>query len=253
VLDVLNYAQNYAGPEPYPSTIAGIGPQMIALQDEWAKYVGTKHCLVTNSGTAALHMTVAATGVGPGDEVITSAFTFLASASCVLHHNGIPVFVDIDSRTFTMDPKKIEEKIAKKHNLAVIEDACQAHGAKYKGRKVGTLGDMAAFSLNSTKNLQAADAGLFNTDRDDYRDLAARVRMFGEDVKPGESRKYDATVMGWQYRPHELTCALARSQLRRLDERNSLRTKNCEYLSENLSKIDGVQPPFVPPYAQPVY
>ena len=154
---------------------------------EWAKYVGSKHCLTTCSGTAALHMALAAGGVGPGDEIITSAFTFLASASCVLHQNAIPVFVDIDPRTYNMDPAKLEAAItertkaiipvhiqglpadldpilaiATKHNLDVIEDACQAHGAEYKGRKVGTLGHTGTFSLNNFKNLPGGEGGLLH-------------------------------------------------------------------------------------------
>src|SRR5512136_1702439 len=142
----------------------GTAPQVKALEQEWAAYTGAKHCLTTCSGTAALHMALAALGVGPGDEVITSAFTFLASASCALHQNAIPVFVDIDPRTYCLDPAKLEAAItartkvvipvhiqglaadmdpiiaiARKHGLYVIEDACQAHGAEYNGKKVGTF------------------------------------------------------------------------------------------------------------------
>jgi len=277
LLDVFDSAPR-TGSGMGAGSLWGFGPQLLAIEKEWAEYVGTKYCIVTNSGTAALHIAVAAAGVGPGDEVITSAFTFLASASCILHHNGIPVFVDIDPRTFNIDPKKIEgkitkrtkaiipvhvqglpaemdeiNKIAKKHDLVVIEDACQAHGAEYKGKKAGSLGDMAGFSLNGSKNLQALEGGLFNTDNEDYKNLAHKVRSFGEEWKPGEPRRYDATIMGWQYRPHELTCALTRSQLRHLDEWNELRIKNCSYLTERLSRIEGVQPPYVPSYMKSVY
>jgi dTDP-4-amino-4,6-dideoxygalactose transaminase len=160
-------------------------PETAALEKEWAEYVGTRFCLATNSGTAALHMAVAAAGIGPGDEVITSALTFLASASCVLHHNAIPVFADIDPDTFNVTAQTIAERItertkaiipvhlhglpadmdeilalARKHGLTVIEDACQAHGATYKGRKVGGLADSAAFSLNTTKNLAGGEGGV---------------------------------------------------------------------------------------------
>ena len=153
-------------------------PQVKALEAEWAAYTGAKYCLTTCSGTAALHMALAACGVGPGDEVITAAFTFLASASCAIHQNAIPVFVDIDPRTYCMDPGLLEAaitertkaiipvdiqgmpsdkdpilKIARKHKLFVIEDACQAHGALYKGKHVGTFGDIGCFSLNNFKNL----------------------------------------------------------------------------------------------------
>jgi len=254
------------------------GYPVAELQKEWAQYVGVEHCLVTNSGTSALHMAVAAAGVGSGDEAITSAYTFLASASCVLHHNGIPIFVDIDPRTFNIDPEKIEERItektkaiiavhiqglpadmdeinaiAKKHNLAVIEDACQAHGAEYKGKKVGALGDMAGFSLNRSKNLQALEGGLFVTDNDDYLDRAEMIRQFGEIISRGKPREYNAYEMGWMYRTHEITAALARSQLKRLDQLNALRIKNCEYLSRRLAKIDGVEPPYAPPDRKHVY
>ncbi len=258
--------------------LAHWGEHLPLLEREWAQYVGVKHCLATNSGTSALHMCVAAAGIRPGDEVITSAFTFLASASCVLHHNGIPVFADIDPRTYNIDPGKIEEKItektkaiipvhihglpadmdrvnavAERHGLTVIEDACQAHGAEYKGRKIGALGDMAAFSLNANKNMQAGEGGLFVTDDDDFKTRAEMVRTFGEVVKPGVPREYNAFVMGWMYRPNAMTAALARSQLKRLDDMNALRIRNCEYLTHNLLKIDGVQPPFVPKDVKHVY
>ena len=161
-----------------------MAPEAEALQKEWAEYVDTKYCLVVNSGTAAIHACVAGVGVEAGDEVIIPAFTFGATAQAVLCQNGIPVFVDIDPKTLNIDPNKIEEKItdktkaiivvhihglpcdmdetnkiAKKHNLAVIEDAAHAHGSTYKGRKAGNLGDMGAFSLNGTKHLPAGEGG----------------------------------------------------------------------------------------------
>jgi perosamine synthetase len=155
----------------------GTAPQVKALEKEWAAYTGSKYCLTTCSGTAALHMALAAVGVGPGDEVITSAFTFLASASCAIHQNAIPVFVDIDPRTYCMDPARLEAAItprtkaiipvhiqgcpadldpilaiAKKHSLAVIEDACQAHGAVYKSARWAT----SAHSRSTTSRTSAA-------------------------------------------------------------------------------------------------
>ncbi|MDH5795090.1 MAG: DegT/DnrJ/EryC1/StrS family aminotransferase [Candidatus Bathyarchaeota archaeon] len=267
VLDVLSRDLSHDDSYPIPE-----------LQEDWAKYLGVRHCLVTNSGTSALHMAVAAAGVGSGDEVIAPAYTFLASASCVLHHNGIPVFVDVDPDTYNIDPDKIEEKISKKtkaivavhihglpadmdgvnaiakqYGLVVIEDACQAHGAEYKRRKVGSIGDMAAFSLNRSKNLQALEGGLFATDSDEYLERAEMIRQFGEIILPGKAREYNAYEMGWMYRTNEITAALARSQLRRLDELNAVRIRNCEYLSSHLAKIEGVEPPFVPGDRKHVY
>jgi perosamine synthetase len=170
-----------------------LSPEAVALQEEWAAYVGAKHCIALNSGTAALHCAVAAADIGPGDEVITSAFSFLASATAVIHNNGVPVFVDIDPRTFNMDVSQVEAKInertkaiigvdihgvpadwdelhaiADKYNLILIEDAAQAHGCLYKGRKAGALAEMATFSLNTTKNLPGGEGGLFVTDSPEY-------------------------------------------------------------------------------------
>jgi dTDP-4-amino-4,6-dideoxygalactose transaminase len=257
----------------------GTAPQVKALEQEWARYVGSKHCLTTCSGTAALHMALAAVGVGPGDEVITSAFTFLASASCALHQNAIPVFVDIDPRTYCMDPSKLEAAItertkviipvhiqgmpadldpilaiARKHNLFVIEDACQAHGAMYKGRKVGTFGQVGTFSLNNFKNLCGGEGGLFVTDNEEYLDKGILIRCFGDEVDEVSRRRvYNASILGYMYRNQELPAAFARGQLRHLDQYNAARIENAKYLSRELAKIPGVIPPYCPPENEHVY
>jgi len=253
-------------------------PEVVALEQDFTKYIGIRYCIATNSGTAALHMAIAATGVGPGDEVITSSFTFLSSATAVLHHNAVPVFVDINPRTFNINPEKIEEKIspktkaiipvhihglpadmdeinqiAKKRNLLVIEDACQAPGATYRGEKVGNFGDMAAFSLNVTKNLPGIEGGLLVTDNKEYSDGANTLRMFGEEIKCGEKRKYNAYGMGWMYRTFGMPAAFARSQLKRLDEYNANAQKNAEFLSKYLAEIKGITAPFVPEDRTTVY
>jgi dTDP-4-amino-4,6-dideoxygalactose transaminase len=253
-------------------------PEVVELEKDFAKYIGAKYCIAVNSGTAALHMAIAAAGIGPGDEVITSSFTFLSSATSVLHHNAIPVFVDIDPKTFNIDPKKIEEKIssktkaiipvhihglpadineinqiAKKHNLVVIEDACQAHGATYHGKKIGNFGDMAAFSLNTCKNLPGGEGGLFITNSKKYRDDANMVRMFGEDIKPGEVREYNAYGLGWMYRTQEMPAAFARSQLKRLDKYNANAQRNGQYLSKDLAEIKGLIVPYVPEDRTTIY
>ncbi len=257
----------------------GTAPQVSALEKEWAKYLGSKYCLTTCSGTAALHMALAALGVGPGDEVITSAWTFLASASCALHQNAIPVFVDIDPRTYNIDATKLEAaitertkviipvhiqglpadmdpimQIAKKHNLHVIEDACQAHGATYKGKKVGTIGDIGAFSLNNFKNLCGGEGGFFVTDNEFLLRKGSLVRCFGDEIDEVTSRRvYNASILGYMYRNQELPAALCRGQLKYLDKNNKVRIKNANYLSKELGKIPGVIPPYCPPDCKHVY
>ena len=257
----------------------GTAPQVASLEKEWAAFTGAKHCLTTCSGTAALHMALAAAGVGPGDEVITSAFTFLASASCAIHQNAIPVFVDIDPKTYCMDPAKLEAAItertkaiipvhiqgcpadmdpimaiAKKYNLFVIEDACQAHGAEYKGKKVGTIGNVGCFSLNNFKNLCGGEGGLFITDDEDILNKAALVRCFGDEVDEVSRRRvYNASILGYMYRNQELPAALCRAQLIHLDEFNKVRIANADYLTKELSKIPGVIPPYCPPDGKHVY
>ncbi len=216
---------------------------------------------------------------GPGDEIITSAFTFLASASSALHQNAIPMFVDIDPATYNMDPARLEAvitertkaiipvhiqglpadldpimAIARKHNLFVIEDACQSHGAEYKGKKVGTIGDIGTFSLNNFKNLCGGEGGLFTTDSETYLQKGTLVRCFGDEIDEVSHRRvYNASILGYMYRNQELPAALTRGQLKHLDERNAVRIANAEYLSAELAKIPGVIPPYCPPECKHVY
>ena len=259
-------------------------PQVKALEEEWARYCGVRHALTTNSGTAALHTAVAAGGIGTGDQVITTAFTFLATALAVLQNNAVPVFVDIDPRTYNIDPSKIEERItartraimpvhihgcpadmdrilaiARKHRLLVIEDAAQAHGSTYKGTKVGGIGDMGIFSFQASKNLPAGEGGMFVTNREELKERANRFRMFGEDVRESDKKAFDPTrpldgvreynslMMGWMYRANEMTAALTRSQLRRLDASLAQTRRNAAYLTEHLEKISGLTTPHIPP------
>jgi len=253
-------------------------PKALELQEKWAEYVGTKYALATNSGTASLHMGVAAAGIGPGDEVITSAFTYWSTAAAILHHNAIPIFVDIDPETYTMDPDLIEERInehtrailpvhihgmvadmdpireiAESHNLVIIEDACQAHGATYHGVKAGALGDIGCFSCNRSKNLSGGEGGLLTTNNDDFVATAAKLREFGEVVAATGPREYNAFGLGWMYRPHEFINAFILSQLERLDDNNAQRRRFANYLTAELAAIPGFEGPYTPDYASPVY
>ncbi len=260
--------------------LSGLGAsELKALEAEFAASVGTRFCLATNSGTAALHIALAAAGVGRGDEVIVPALSFIATAQAVLHQGAVPVFADIDPKTYTLDPAAVAARITARTRalvpvhlhglpaemdalsaladgagLTVIEDAAQAHGARYRGRAVGTLGQMAAFSLNSTKNLPAGEGGLFVTDSSELNARAGRVRFNGLDPAPewdplrplDEGADSLATTTGWMYLPGELTAAVARAQLRRLPETTTRSQRNAARLTTRLAELPGVEPPTVP-------
>ena len=249
------------------------GPEAAALQEDWAAFTGSKHALAFNSGTASLHTALFAAGVQPGDEVITTAYSFSGTCLPILQQHAIPIFVDIDPRTYNIDARLIEAKItertkallpvhihgmpadmdeilalAAQYDLAVVEDACQAHGSTYNGRMAGTIGDLGGFSLNATKNLSGGEGGLLVTDNDDYAERARMLRTFGEklDVQESRFRSYACHTIGWNYRLQELPAAFARSQLKRLPHYNATAQRNGEFLSRELSKIKGLLPPYLP-------
>ncbi len=248
------------------------GPEARTFEQEWADRLRIGYCLTSNSGTAALHMAVASVGIGPGDEVITTPFSWTSTATCILHHNAIPVFADIDPRTYNIDPQSIEERItprtkaiipvhlyglavdvdaildiAQRHGLYVIEDCCQAHGAEYKGQHVGTFGHVAAFSLNGNKNLSAGEGGMLVTNDERIWQQAARLQQFGERRVKDGSREYNAYGMGWMYRTNEMSAAFARSQLSRLDETLHVIRENAAHLTSELDGSLTYQTPLEPP------
>ena len=250
-------------------------PEAAELEQEWAERLGVRHCLATATGTAALHCCAVALGLEPGDEVIVPAFSFVASAFGFAHHGAAPVFCDVDPDTYTLDPNRIAElvndrtraivavhihglpcdmaeiaAVAKRFGLAVVEDAAQAHGARYRGREVGSVGDAAAFSLNATKNLCGGEGGLFVTDDSDAWEAARRLCVFGELSPPrgeDEFRSYRALGLGWNYRLPELSAALARSQLRRLDDCVDRAQHVASVLTAGLRELPGIVPPTTPP------
>lgn len=247
------------------------GPHCKAFQDEFAAWNGNQFAVTCNSGTAALHMGVAASGCGVGDEVIVTAYSWSSSVTCVLHHDAIPVFVDIDYDTMNIDVDRIEAAItprtkaiivvhlhglpvqmdkvlavAKKHGLKVIEDSCQAHGAKYKGKKVGTLGDCAAFSCNQNKCLCSGEGGMFVTDDEQMLEEARKIWSFGETRTPLEERDYHAYALGWMYRNNDLTAAFGRAQLAHLDEYLAAQKANAAKLHQTLQGVPHLELPGVP-------
>ena len=212
---MINVAQPSFGQEEIDAVVkvlqSGIiaqGPQVAKFEKQFAAFCGAKYAVATNSGTAALHAALYACGIKEGDEVITTPFTFVATANAIIQQGATPVFADIDPVTFNLDPKSVEAKItsktkailpvdifghpydveaianiAKKHNLKIIEDACQAHGATYKNRKTGTLGDAGCFSLYATKNITTGEGGMITTDNEEIAEKAKMFRHHGQSQK----------------------------------------------------------------------
>ncbi len=246
------------------------GPHVKQLGEEFAAWNGNTHCLPTNAGTAALHMCVAGCGVGPGDEVITTALSWTSSATCIIHHNAIPIFIDVEWDSMLLDPRKIEAAIsphtkailvvhywgvacdmddimtiADKHGLKVIEDACQAHGAISSGRKVGTIGHAGAFSLNQNKNLCGGEGGFFVTNDAEIFDRGKALASFSDMRPPEAGRDYHDRGLGWMYRTTDLNAAFALSQLRKLDVTNARSQNNWHRLDDLLKDT----PHLVRPYS----
>jgi perosamine synthetase len=247
------------------------GPNCVEFEKEFAQWNGNRYAIVTNSGTAALHMGVAACGCGAGDEVIVPAYSWSSSATCILHHNAIPIFVDIDFATVNIDTEKIEaaitpktkaiivvhlhglsanmEKVlnvAKRYNLKVIEDACQAHGAEFKNKKTGLWGDCAAFSFNQNKCLCSGEGGMFVTNNEELYQKAKMLWSFGETRTPVEERDYHAYALGWMYRQSDLVAAFGRAQLSKLNDYLKIQKENVSVLTEEIKDIPGLILPFVP-------
>jgi dTDP-4-amino-4,6-dideoxygalactose transaminase len=247
------------------------GAHCQAFEKEFAAWNGNRHAILTNSGTAALHMALVACGVGAGDHVLVPAYSWSSSATCIIHHNAIPIFVDIDFDTINIDVDKIERAVtprakalivvhlhglavnmdrvlavARKHGLAVIEDACQAHGALFKGRKVGTFGDCAAFSFNQNKCLCTGEGGMFVTDDEAKRARAAQLWSFGETRTPAQSRDYHAYALGWMYRSSEIIAAFGRAQLRKMDGYFDVQRENGAVVNRRLQGVKGLILPTEP-------
>jgi len=238
------------------------------FEDKFAAYIGTDYAIATNSGTSALHTALAAQGIKEGDEVITTAFSFFATASCVLMQNATPVFVDIDPKTYNIDPALIEAKIsdrtkaiipvhlygqpcemreimdiAKANNLAVIEDAAQAHGAEYKAKKVGAIGDIGVFSFYSTKNIITGEGGMITTNNEEIAERARLIRNHGQ------SRRYFHDCLGYNYRMTNIAAAIGLVQLKKIDTLSLRRMSNARYYGEQLN----VKKPFVSPNVKHVF
>jgi dTDP-4-amino-4,6-dideoxygalactose transaminase len=249
-----------------------LGAEVEGFEREFAEYCGASEGVAVNSGTSALHLALLAAGVGAGDEVITVPFTFVATTAAICYTGAKPVFVDIDPTTFTMDVTKIEAaitsrtkallpvhlygqaadmdpilEIAKRHGLAVIEDACQAHGARYKGKPVGALGDSGCFSFYPGKNLGAyGEGGILVTNRPT---VAKEVRMLRD---WGQEKKYHHVLKGFNYRMEGFQGAILRVKLRRLADWTAARRAHATDYNRLLTGA-GVGTPVEAAYAEHVY
>ena len=244
------------------------GPRVRELEERFAAFVGTRHAVATSSGTTALHLAVLGHGIGPGDEVITVSFTFIASANSILYTGARPVFVDVDAATFNIDPELVEAAItprtkaivpvslygqpadmpaivelAERHGLSVIEDACQSHGAAIDGRRSGSWG-AGCFSFYPTKNMTAGEGGMITTDDDE---LAERTRLLREH---GMKVRYHHEVVGYNFRMTDVHASIGLAQLPKLEAANARRQGIAARYD---AELVGVVPPTVATGCSHVY
>jgi len=238
--------------------------QVSEFQATFAQYQGAQYGMACSNGSVALEVALKALGIGPGDEVIVPAYTFVATASAVLMVNAIPIFVDIEWDTFNIAPNRVEQAItprtkavipvhfagqaadldslmgiAARHNLLVIEDAAHAHGASWRGRGLGCIGHVGTFSFQASKNMTAGEGGLVTTNNRDLAELCDSYIWGGRVVgRPW----YEYHRLGWNYRMTEFQGAILLQQLKRLEAQNAKRRENARYLDQRLSKLPGISP-----------
>jgi len=249
------------------------GPVVAQFESEFAAFCGSRHAIGVGNGTDALWLALLACGIGPGDEVITVPNTFMATAEAITHTGATPVFVDVDERSYTINPDLLERarsprtkavipvhlfgqvadmdqilSFGRKHGLFVIEDAAQAHGAEYKGRKAGSMGDVGCFSFYPGKNLGAfGEAGAIVTN--DYK-LLEKIRILRDH---GQARKYYHTMVGWNCRMDGIQAAILRIKLRHLDQANQRRRAHARQYDRLFHDLEDVGIPFEVAAGQHVY
>ncbi len=253
-------------PDP-PFSFLG-GPEVQALERQWCEYYGVNYAVSMNSATSGLYAAIGALGLGYGDEVIVSPYTMSACAACALVYGAVPIFADVCLETGSLDPVSIETHItertravvvvhqfgipadmdpilalARKYNLKVIEDCAQAHGAKYRGKFVGTLGDIGVFSLNVNKTIQVGEGGVCITNDEELRYRLALIRNHGEAVVGPAGYENIGNMIGFNYRLTEVTAAMAGEQLKKLDAFNHLRLDFVECLNEALGIYEFLRTP----------
>ncbi|MDD5072684.1 MAG: DegT/DnrJ/EryC1/StrS family aminotransferase [Candidatus Omnitrophica bacterium] len=254
------------------------GPGVRRLEGEWAKYFGVKHAVAVNSCTSGLYCAAGAAGISLGDEVIVSPYTMSASATAAVIFQGVPVFADIEEDYFCLDPVSVEERItsrtraiivvdifgqpydadrinaiARRHKLAVIEDAAQAPGARYKRKYAGTLADIGVFSLNCHKHIQCGEGGIVVTDNDELADRVRLIRNHAEAVVGDKKQKNLVNMIGYNFRMTELEAAVSICQLKKLKGLLGIRQNNCRYLESKLGAVPAIVVPPKRPHCEHAY
>lgn len=239
-----------------------LGPKLQAFEDLFAQTVGTRHAVGVSSGTTGLHLCVIALGIGEGQRVITTPFSFVASANVLLYERAVPVFVDIDPVTLNLDPSHVEDaalgarailavdvfglpaqwealrEIARRHGLRLIEDSCEALGATYGGRRAGSLGEVGVFGFYPNKQITTGEGGMIVTDDGDVADVCRALRNQGRRVGAGW---LEHALLGFNYRLDEMSCALGLAQLRRLPEMQAARARVATWYRQRLESLEAVE------------
>lgn len=267
-------AKQYVANAMATGWVSSAGPRIEEFERAFADYIGVKHAIFTTSGTSALHVSLRALDIGPGDEVIVPDFTMIASPFSVMYTGATPVFVDIDLETLNIDATLIEAKItehtkaimpvhiyglpcdmdpiieiAKKHNLAVVEDAAEVHGAEYKGKKCGSIGTINAFSFYGNKIITTGEGGMITTDDDA---LAARARWL-KDLAHSPQKRFKHDELGFNYRPTNLQAAVGLGQLEAIDRLLERKRTMAALYNEKLAGLSGLTLPKEVDYATNVY
>jgi perosamine synthetase len=255
--------------EVLQSPYLALGPRKKAFEEEITKYVGVRYAVAVNSGTSALHLVVRALDIGPGDEVITTPFSFIASSNCILYEGAKPVFVDIDPRTLNIDPERVEgaittrtkailavdvfghpadwpalERIAEKHGLLLIEDSAEALGSELDGKRCGSFGNAGIFGFYPNKQITTGEGGVVVTDDPEVAALCHSMANQGR----GEGGTWLNHVrLGYNYRMDEMSAALGLAQLSRIEEIIEARAKVAAWYTQALARVEGVEPPYVAP------
>ena len=289
--DFIHFTQPQFGEEEKQEVSAALdsgwvtlGPRTKQFEDDFAKYTGAKHAIAVSSCTAGLHLSLIAAGIGKDDEVITTPFSFVATTNTIVQVGAKPVFVDINEKTFNIEPAKIEEKItpktkvimpvhyaglsvemdeilkiAKKYKLVIIEDAAHGTGATYKGKKIGTFGDMTNYSFHPVKNMSTGDGGMITTDNDEYADKLRMLRLHGMSKDAWKRHtasgtwRYDVAMPGFKYNMTDISAALGIHQLKKLDGFIAKRKEYAKMYNEAFAEVSEITVPYIPDNEEHIY